>query len=202
MSMMGGPFASAAAESGETVASFTAYEGAQKMVSRLIAADVPARDIAIVGHGLRSVERVTGRLGYAAAARSGAVNGVVLGVLFSFVVVLGSPTVAIQVFVGVLLLGIAVGMLLSLVTYALVRRRRDYASVMQIAAERYEVKVAAGSVQRARAALGTPPPAARPQATPEPDVTSEPPRYGERITPPPAAPADGEQSSPGEPDRA
>ncbi|MDQ1128189.1 general stress protein [Microbacterium sp. SORGH_AS_0888] len=187
MSMMGGPFSPAAAESGATVASFSTYEGAQKAVSALIAGDVPAREIAIVGQGLRSVERVTGRLGYAAAARSGAVNGVVLGILFSFVVVLGTPNVPIQVFVGVLLLGIAVGMLLSLVSYALVRRRRDYASVMQIAAERYDVKVSASSVQRARDALGVRAP--EPPRAPEQPASSEPPRYGERIAPPqPASP--------------
>ena len=55
------------------MASFPTYEAAQKAVSTLIAADIPARDIAIVGQGLRSIERVTGRLGYAAAARSGAI---------------------------------------------------------------------------------------------------------------------------------
>jgi xanthosine utilization system XapX-like protein len=192
MSMTGAPFSAGSAEAGETVASFTAYEAAQKAVSRLIAADVPAREIAIVGQGLRSVERVTGRLGYAAAARSGAVNGLVLGVLFAAVFVLGSPVVPIQAFVGVLFLGIAVGMLLSLITYAVVRRRRDYSSVMQVAADHYEVKVAAGSVQKARAALGAaaggdPAPATSPASSTEPPrygerATGEPPRYGERVT--------------------
>ncbi|MGL1451802.1 general stress protein, partial [Vibrio parahaemolyticus] len=35
-----------------------------------MAGEVPARDITIVGTGLRSMERITGRLGYATAARS------------------------------------------------------------------------------------------------------------------------------------
>lgn len=186
MSMMGAPFAPGSAEAGETVASFTAYEKAQKAVSRLIAADVPAREIAIVGAGLRSVERVTGRLGYAAAARSGAVNGLVLGVLFAAIFVLGSSSVPIQAFVGVLFLGIAVGMLLSLLMYAVVRRRRDYASVMQIAADHYEVRVSAGSIRRARDALGI---AAPPRPAPASDADA-PPQYGERVPPP----ASSEQS--------
>ena len=71
MSMNGGRFPQNVGDLGQTVASFPTYEAAQKAVSRLIAGDVPARDIAIVGQGLRSVEKVTGRLGYATAARAG-----------------------------------------------------------------------------------------------------------------------------------
>ncbi|WP_292825755.1 general stress protein [Microbacterium sp.] len=187
---------------GQNVDSFPNYEAAQKAVSRLIAADIPARDIAIVGQGLRSVERVTGRLGYATAARSGAINGVLLGLLFSAIFVIGTPSVPIQAFVGVIFIGIAIGMLLSIVTYSFVRRRRDFASVMQVVADHYEVTVAADSVQRARQVLGKPgtaeprPPAAATPSAPMvpaapaavPDAAAEPPRYGERV-PPAAAPA-------------
>lgn len=202
MSMMGGAPKPGAADVGETVGTFAEYEAAQKAVSKLIAADVAARDIAIVGSGLRSIERVTGKLGYATAARSGAINGVLIGLFFSAILVLGSPSVPIQAFVGVLFVGIAVGMILSLVTYAFVRRRRDYASVVQVVADHYEVTVAAGSIHRARQVLGHGAPAAAPAAAPassrptaptadsapEPesarDATTEPPRYGERVAPP------------------
>ncbi len=120
MSMNGGRYPQSLEDVGQTVASFPTYEAAQKAVSTLIAADVPARDIAIVGQGLRSVERVTGRLGYATAARSGAINGVLLGLLFSAILVIGSPSVPIQAFVGVIFVGIAIGMLLSIITYSFV----------------------------------------------------------------------------------
>jgi hypothetical protein len=190
MSMLGGRVPSGREEVGDPVASFPTYEGAQKAVSALIAADVPARDIAIVGQGLRSIERVTGRLGYATAARSGAVNGVLLGLLFSFIFVLGTPTVQIAVFLGVMFVGVALGMLMSLVTYSIVRRRRDFASVMQVVADRYEVCVTAASLPRARQIVG---PGAAPAPVPETQAApvaqpEEPPRYGERI--PPQAPAD------------
>ena len=79
-------------EHGEKIADYATYQGAQQAVSQLIQGDIPARDIAIVGHGLRSVETITGRLGYAAAARSGAINGVLLGLLFSAIFVLGTRT--------------------------------------------------------------------------------------------------------------
>jgi len=186
MSMIGGRFPQGADEVGQTVASFPTYDAAQKAVSSLIAAEVPARDIAIVGQGLRSVERVTGRLGYATAARSGAINGVLLGLLFSAILVIGSPSVPIQAFVGVLFVGIALGMMLSIVTYSFVRRRRDYASVMQVVADHYEVTVTATSIQRARQVLGPQTAAEQPspaQTVAPVDEVSEPPRYGERVAP-------------------
>ncbi|WP_191089297.1 general stress protein [Microbacterium radiodurans] len=184
MSMMSGtpPVA------GEKVAEFASYEGAQKAVSKLIAADIPAREIAIVGTGLRSVETVTGRLGYATAARTGAINGILLGLVFSLIFVFGTPDAAIQLFLGVMLVGVAVGMATSLVMFALVRRRRDFASVTQVVADHYEVTVQSGSIHRARGALNTAPTAA---AAPAPHpATAEPPRYGERVDPVPAPPAD------------
>lgn len=194
---------------GESVATFEDYEAAQKAVSKLISGEVPARQIAIVGKGLRSIERVTGRLGYATAARSGAVNGLLLGLFFAALLVLGSPEVPMQAFVGVLFVGIAIGMLLSIVSYMLVRRRRDYASVMQVVADSYEVTVAADSIHRARQVLGgqvTPtaapqapkPPAAASPAAPTPPATSttpaEPPRYGQRVEPKPEADDDSASS--------
>ncbi|GAB3602267.1 hypothetical protein GCM10027411_05050 [Microbacterium aureliae] len=185
--MMGARFPQGKDEVGQTVAGYPTYEGAQKAVSALIAGDVPARDIAIVGQGLRSIERVTGRLGYASAARSGAVNGLLLGMLFSAILVLGSPTVPIQAFVGVLFVGIAIGMLMSLVTYTIVRRRRDFASITQVAADHYEVTVSAANLHRAREILGTAAPAAPEPAT-RPAVPAEPPRYGERVEPEAPAP--------------
>lgn len=178
-------------EHGETIADFGTYEGAQQAVSKLIEAEIPAKDIAIVGRGLRSVETVTGRLGYAAAARSGAINGILLGLLFSAIFVLGTPNAALQVFVGVMLVGIALGMLMSLISYMLIRRRRDYTSMTQVLADDYEVTVLPRSLAKARGVLGapaapTPGPAPTPTPTPAAD---EPPRYGERIDPAPQPPS-------------
>lgn len=181
-------------EVGEKIASFPTYEQAQKAVSSLIAGEVPARDIAIVGSGLRSIERITGKLGYATAARSGALNGLMLGLLFAFIFVLGMPTVQISAFVGVLLVGMALGMILSIGTYSIVRRRRDFASVMQVTADHYDVCVAAPSVHKARGIVGPSGAgagrtAARPTAS-----DAAPPQYGERV-----APGAGAQAAPPRP---
>jgi hypothetical protein len=177
---------------GETIASFPTYEGAQKAVSALIAGEVPARDIAIVGQGLRSIERVTGRLGYATAARSGAVNGLLIGLFFSAILVLGSPSVPIQAFVGVLFVGVAVGMLLSIITYSFIRRRRDFASVMQVLADHYEVTVGGDNLAKARQVLGIGGGASA--SAPAPSAFPAP---GSDV-PPPVPPAPGGSAGPGE----
>ncbi|HWV48973.1 MAG TPA: general stress protein, partial [Microbacterium sp.] len=148
------------ADIGETVASMREYERAQKTVSQLIAGEVPARDIAIVGQGVRTVEKITGRLGYAAAARSGAINGLLIGLILSAILVLGTPDAPIQLFVAYLFIGVAIGMMLSLVTFAIVRRRRDFASVTQMVADHYDVTVLPASLAKARNVLGGQRPAA------------------------------------------
>ncbi len=177
-------------EVGEKIASFPTYEQAQKAVSSLIAGEVPARDIAIVGSGLRSIERITGKLGYATAARSGALNGLMLGLLFAFIFVLGMPTVQISAFIGVLLVGMALGMILSIGTYSIVRRRRDFASVMQVAADHYDVCVAAPSVHKARGIVGPAGSAAAPTVVSRPAPSdSAPPQYGERVARAPLLPS-------------
>lgn len=183
MSMLTGRPGAGRDEVGEKVASFPTYEQAQKAVSSLIAGEVPARDIAIVGTGLRSVERITGRLGYATAARSGALNGLMIGLLFAFIFVLGQPTAQIATFLGVLLVGMALGMLLSLGTYSIIRRRRDFASVMQVTADHYDVCVAAPSLHKARGVLGPTGAARMVVARPPVSVDDAPPQYGERVAP-------------------
>ena len=180
---------------GEKIAEYSSYEAAQKAVSTLIEGEIPAKHISIVGHGLRSLETVTGKLGYAAAARSGALNGILLGLLFSAIFVLGTPTAGLQVFAGVMLMGIAAGMLLSLVTYAIIRRRRDYTSMTQVLADRYEVGVLPESLHRAREVLGVHARAAAPAV----DLsTLPPPQYGERIDPHAPAPRAAGPESPGD----
>ncbi|MDQ0613368.1 hypothetical protein QF046_001009 [Microbacterium sp. W4I4] len=169
---------------GEMVASTRDYEVAQKTVSKLISGEVPARDIAIVGQGVRTVERVTGKLGYAAAARSGAINGVLIGLVLSAIMLFGNPDAPISLFLGFILVGVALGMIMSLITYSIVRRRRDFASMTQMLADHYEVRVQAASLAKARQVMGS-----EKAAPTRPSVDlSQPPQFGERIPAPGAEP--------------
>ncbi|QTV79826.1 general stress protein [Microbacterium sp. NIBRBAC000506063] len=181
MSMMNRPMG--AADTGETVLSVTEYEAAQKAVSKLIAGEVPAKEIAIVGLGVRTIEKVTGRLGYATAARTGAINGILIGLFLSAILVLTMPEAPMQLFVGFLFIGIAIGMCFALISYTILRRRRDFASVMQLAADHYEVRVQSSSLGKARGVLGQ-----NRAPAPPPVNLDEPPQFGERI-PPGADPA-------------
>lgn len=178
---------------GETVATYSKYEGAQRAVSKLIEKEVPARDIAIVGKGLRSVEKITGKLGWGRAAWQGAMNGILLGMLVSAFAVIWVPDASVAMIGGVVLIGLAFGMALRLLNYSLIRRRRDYASMMTVTAERYEVTVTGLYTAKSREILGT----TKPRTTVSRPPSMDPPQYGIRITdqPRPAAPADPEQGA-------
>ena len=165
-------------EVGETVATYTKYEGAQRAVSKLIENKVPAAEIAIVGRSLRSIEKVTGTLGWARAARQGALNGIMIGLLFAAFAVIWSPDLAMPMIGGILLIGVGFGMAFRLLSYSIVRRRRDYASIMAVSADRYEVTVMSAHVAEARRLLGTTQP--RTQVVQPP--TDEPPKYGIRLS--------------------
>jgi hypothetical protein len=178
---------------GETVATYSKYEGAQRAVSKLIEKDVPARDIAIVGKGLRSVEKITGKLGWGRAAWQGALNGLLLGMLISAFAVIWVPDAGVAMIGGVVLIGLAFGMALRILNYSLVRRRRDYASMMTVTAERYEVAVTGLYTAKSREILGT----TKPRTVVSRPPSMDPPRYGVRITdqPRPVAPEEPESGA-------
>lgn len=142
--------------SGDVIATYDSYEGAQDAVDRLAHADFPVRAASIVGNDMKSVERVTGRLSWGRAAGAGAASGLWLG-LFLGVVTLFFSTRAnpgVGYLFGAVLLGAAFGMLFGLISYALTRRRRDFSSVMQVVASSYSLVVDPEVANRARNVLG------------------------------------------------
>lgn len=142
-----------------TVASFEDYAGAQAAVDRLSDDGFPVEHVVIVGHGLRSVEHVTGRRGFLQAAGSGALSGAVLGAflgaLFGLFTFFEPLTSAVVLALWGLLLGAVLGALLGLLAHALTRGRRDFDSVRTVEAERYDIDVDAdhaGDAERRLAA--------------------------------------------------
>ncbi len=87
------------------LSSFTDYTGAQAAVDRLSDAGFPVEHTAIVGHDVRIVEQVTGRLTKARAAGLGAASGAWFGLMIGVIVGLLSP----GGFLGLLLLGLVLG---------------------------------------------------------------------------------------------
>ncbi|WP_205529107.1 general stress protein [Microbacterium halotolerans] len=192
MSMLGGNVRSPK-NVGETVAKYDEYEAAQKAVGRLIEAEVPAREISIVWAGLRAVEMITGRLGYGRAAWSGALNGAILGLLFGAIYTLLSPEATLQLLVGFMLVGMALGMVMQLLSYRIVRKRRDYMSATSPVADHYEIAVQQEHAATARRVLGQP---SQERQSPQPTGPLPPPQYGIRIDPATNAPVPNPENPP------
>ncbi|HEY8319893.1 MAG TPA: general stress protein [Amnibacterium sp.] len=142
--------------SGDVIATYDSYEGAQQAVDELAHADFPVRSASIVGNDMKSVERVTGRLSWGRAAGAGAASGLWLGLFLGVVTLIFSTRAnpGVGYLVGAVLLGAAFGILFGLVSYAATRSRRDFSSVMQVVASTYSLVVDPEVANRARNILG------------------------------------------------
>ncbi|MEJ5866506.1 general stress protein [Pseudokineococcus sp. 5B2Z-1] len=144
---MSSPFTSArnrqgvpTAPTGEEVASYETYAAAQAAVDFLSDEHFPVQHVTIVGTDLRMVERVLGRLTYGRVAGAGLASGAWIGLLIGLILLLLSPPDAGPLAIlPAVLIGAAFGLILSLVSYAASRGRRDFTSVSQIVASRYAI---------------------------------------------------------------
>jgi hypothetical protein len=127
------------------VASFATYTEAERAVDLLADSKFPVERTAIVGHGLKLVEQVTGRMDYGKAALRGGLSGAFVGVLIGWL--FGAfnwfdPVVASGWLVlDGLWFGAVVGALVGLLIHALSGGRRDFESFGSLRAERYDVVV-------------------------------------------------------------
>jgi hypothetical protein len=143
----------ARADARRTVATEANYREAERDVDWLSDQGFPVERVSIVGSGLRSIEKVLGRVTTARAALMGAAQGATIGVLFGALFGLFFTTVA--GFFGLLLYGLVAGVLWGSLWGAIVhyaqRGRRDFGSVIETRADRYEVQVddaVAGEAER------------------------------------------------------
>lgn len=154
---------------GVVVASFSTYDDAQAAVHKVATADAEVAGLAIVGNDLKLVERVVGRLTWGKVAMTGLLRGLSFGVFLALVMVLLMPE-SLQSALLLPLLGAAFGILLGITTHALTRRRRDFSSVQQVMASRYDIVAPQAIAGRAMHVIGQ-----RLQATP---AAAEPPTEG------------------------
>jgi hypothetical protein len=125
-----------------TVASYSTYAEAQRAVDALSDAGFPVETATIVGHDVRLVERVTGRLTTARAAGAGAISGAWFGLFIGLLVGLfttGAEWVGLVI--GGLLIGAVWGAAYGFVAHWLTRGQRDFSSVSSLVAGRYDVTV-------------------------------------------------------------
>jgi hypothetical protein len=168
---------------GETVAGFETYAEAQDAVDRLSKAEFPVKELAIIGTDLTTVERITGRLTWSRAAGAGAISGAWFGLFLGLLFFIFAPSGASLGILGAaVLIGAGFGMIFSVVTYSVNRRRRDFTSNIQVLARRYAIIITDPShVARARNLLGTASdvapavPAAAAPTAPTPTPASAPP---------------------------
>jgi hypothetical protein len=139
---------------GETIASFETYAEAQSAVDALAKAEFPVKELAIVGTGLTSVERITGKLTWGRAAGAGALSGAWFGTFLGLLFFIFAPSPSsVGILLSAVLIGAGFGMIFSVVSYSVNRRRRDFTSVAQVLATRYSIIAEAAHVERARQIL-------------------------------------------------
>lgn len=148
---------------GVVVASFGTYEDAQAAVNKVSGSETEVAGLAIVGNDLKLVERVMGRLTWGKVALAGLWRGLSISLFLALAMFLLLPDAG-QTLVLVPLLGAAFGILLGIVTHSMTRRRRDFASVQQVMASRYDIVAPNAIAGRAMSIIGqrseTAPPAA------------------------------------------
>jgi len=135
------------------------YVDAQEVVDYLADEDFPVQNVEIVGIELRSIERVTGRLTRGKIAAAGALSGFWIGLFVGIAFSLFGDRNQLGFFFTTPLLGAVFGLAWSQIGYSTATRHgsRDFASVNQIVATKYEVLVDHAHAARAHELLAAMP---------------------------------------------
>ncbi|KRE42113.1 general stress protein [Knoellia sp. Soil729] len=116
------------------------YASAQKAVDYLSDHDFPVENVLIVGTDLKQLERVTGRLTRSrillGGLLSGAWLGLLIGIIFALFDTSGFSWVSV---IATVIFGAVFGAVWALVGYSFTGGERDFTSVTQVVATKYEV---------------------------------------------------------------
>ncbi len=125
----------------QSLAVYDDYAAAQKTVDFLSDNEFPVKNLMIVGTDLKRVERITGRLTTGRVALGGLLSGLWLGLFVGLIFSFFVDEDVFTMIVSTILLGAVFGVVWALLGYALTRGRRDFSSITQVVATRYEVLV-------------------------------------------------------------
>lgn len=128
---------------GEVIGRYDNYLDAQKVVDYLADNDFPVSNVSIIGNDLKQVERVRSKLSYPRVAGLGALQGAFIGLIFGILLSIfgtSAPGNLAPVLAG-MLLGAVLFMLMNVVSYAMQRGKRDFASTSQILPSSWDVVV-------------------------------------------------------------
>jgi hypothetical protein len=140
---------------------FDKYEDAQGAIDFLSDKGFPVQNCMIVGTDLKQIERVTGRLTTGRVAVGGLLSGLWLGLFVGLIFSIFGTGDDLRIILSTALFGAMFGLVWALTGYAVTKGRRDFTSVSQIVATRYEVLVEHKLAQQGRELL-----AQRPGANP------------------------------------
>lgn len=142
----------------QSVGIYSTYVEAQKAVDFLADEKFEVRNLAIVGTDLKSVERVLGRRSWGSVLQQGVISGISTGFLIALLMIIFvRPASIVLLIVTALLIGIAVSILFAAIGYAISGGRRDFTSVTQTVATKYEVLCEHKVAQQAREMVATMP---------------------------------------------
>ncbi len=124
----------------QSVGIYNSYADAQRAVDYLSDEKFEVQNLAIVGTELKSVERVLGRRNWGTVITQGLQSGISTGLLVGLVVLIFTkPTSYFVLLLVSLAIGITLAIAFSAAGYAMTRGKRDFTSVTQTVATKYEV---------------------------------------------------------------
>ena len=123
----------------QSLAVYDDYAKAQKSVDFLADADFPVDQLMIVGTDLKRIERVTGRLTWSKIAVGGILSGLWFGIFIGLIFALFTTVGLLEVLLSTAFMGATFGLVWALIGYAFTRVQRDFTSVTQVVATKYEV---------------------------------------------------------------
>jgi uncharacterized protein YacL len=138
----------------QSVGLYSSYADAQKAVDFLADEKFEVQNLAIVGTELKSVERVLGRRTWSTVILAGVQSGVSTGLLVALVIMIFlKPTNFLLLLLVALVIGIGLAVAFGALGYAASRGKRDFTSVTQTVATKYEVLCEHKVAARAREML-------------------------------------------------
>lgn len=156
----------------QSVGIYDSYQRAQAAVDHLADAKFAVQNLAIVGTDLKSVERVTGRRNWGTVLAKGLQSGISTGLMVAFILWFLQPQANFMMLLpGALLIGIVIGVAFAAIGYLTSRGKRDFNSISQTVAARYEVLCEHKLASQAREMLASAPGARAAQFDPRTQPT-------------------------------
>lgn len=160
MGPMSSPFSAASTNGADAslegltpVAEFRSKKQAHAAISHLSSSGVTVRGITLIGEGVRVVEQVMGPVSYGRVALRGAMSGGWMGLFVGLLLTLTRDQQPVS-WTGAMFIGVAIGMLVAVVTFAIGNRKQRALSISnQVVPERYVMCCSAEQVHDVRSAL-------------------------------------------------